>query len=140
SNDGRITRIGALLRRTKIDELPQFLNVLAGRMTLVGPRPESPDIVALYTPAQRTVLQVKPGITGPVQLESREESDAIPGGVAAIKFYAANLMNRKIQADLEYLRTRTVATDAHVVLSTTAYVLRACLRLPAQVVNRNVVS
>jgi lipopolysaccharide/colanic/teichoic acid biosynthesis glycosyltransferase len=130
--DPRITRVGRLLRKTKIDELPQFVNVLAGDMTLVGPRPESPDIVALYTPAQRSVLEVKPGATGRVQLESGEESESIPRGVDAGRFYVENLMDRKIQSDLEYLRTRTVATDAKVILETTAYVLRACLRRPAQ--------
>jgi len=65
-NDPRVTPLGRLLRKTKLDELPQFFNLLLGDMTLVGPRPESPEIVALYTPSQRVVLAVKPGVTGKV--------------------------------------------------------------------------
>jgi lipopolysaccharide/colanic/teichoic acid biosynthesis glycosyltransferase len=126
-NDPRITRLGNLLRRTKLDELPQFVNVLLGHMTLVGPRPESPDIVARYTPAQRAVLAVKPGITGRVQLDSKEESEAIPEGVKPEEYYVENLLEPKLLADLEYLRTRTPLTDARIILETAGFVLRNSL-------------
>src|ERR1700747_2092324 len=68
-NDSRITKVGAFLRKTKLDELPQFFNLLLGDLTLIGPRPEDPGIVEKYTPQQRQILQVKPGITGPTQLK-----------------------------------------------------------------------
>lgn len=124
-NDPRITRVGRYLRASKIDELPQFINVLTGDMTLVGPRPESPDIVERYTDSHRRVLDVKPGITGPVQLASGEESESIPPGVAADEHYVAHLMESKLRRDLEYLERRTASSDARVVLSTFAYVARA---------------
>ncbi len=128
ARDPRITRIGHFLRRTKLDELPQFINVFLGDMSLVGPRPESPDIVARYTPEQHKVLSAKPGVTGKVQLESGEESDAIPADVDAEEFYIHHLMDRKLRVDLEYLEHRTLASDARILMSTAAYVLRAFAR------------
>jgi lipopolysaccharide/colanic/teichoic acid biosynthesis glycosyltransferase len=126
--DPRITRVGDVLRRTKLDELPQFVNVLWGDMTLVGPRPESPDIVEAYTPSQRLVLQVKPGVTGRVQLDSGEESDNLPEGTEAREYYLKFVMDAKVRCDLEYLRRRTVRTDIGIVLQTATYVVAACLR------------
>ncbi len=124
-NDFRITRIGRLLRKTKLDELPQFINVLTGDMTLVGPRPESPEIVARYTPEQRAVLAVKPGVTGRVQLEAGEESESIPEGVDPHEYYLKHLMEPKLRRDLEYLGVRTPLSDAGIVLQTAAFVFRA---------------
>lgn len=123
--DPRVTRMGALLRRTKIDELPQFFNVLLGDMSLVGPRPESPEIVAKYTPEQARVLAAKPGVTGQVQLTSGEESDSIPQGVDAEEYYIRHLMDGKVRRDIEYLNTRTAGSDARIVFSTAFYVMRA---------------
>lgn len=127
--DPRVTRLGDLLRRTKLDEVPQFVNLLLGHMTLVGPRPESPDMVALYTPAQRAVLEVKPGVTGKAQLEAAEESETIPEGVAADEYYARYLLEPKIRRDLGYLAARTWRSDAKIVLATAIYVLRSSLRM-----------
>jgi lipopolysaccharide/colanic/teichoic acid biosynthesis glycosyltransferase len=127
-NDPRVTPLGRVLRKTKIDELPQFFNLLLGDMTLVGPRPESPDIVALYTPSQRVVLDVKPGVTGKVQLDSDDESETIPENVEAYDYYLTHLMDRKLRMDLDYLRGRTVLTDAKIVLATAGLVFRALAR------------
>lgn len=127
-NDPRVTPLGRILRKTKLDELPQFFNLLAGDMTLVGPRPESPEIVALYTPSQRVVLAVKPGVTGRVQLDSDDESDTIPEGVQAYDYYLAHLMDRKLRMDLDYLRGRTVISDVKIVLATAGLVFRAFAR------------
>jgi lipopolysaccharide/colanic/teichoic acid biosynthesis glycosyltransferase len=124
-NDARVTPIGRILRRTKLDELPQFFNLLLGDMTLVGPRPESPEIVALYTPMQRVVLVVKPGVTGKVQLESGDESETIPEGAQPFEYYLTHLMDRKLRMDLDYLRRRTVFTDLKIVLATAGLVFRA---------------
>lgn len=123
--DPRITRVGRFLRKTKLDELPQFLNVVLGDMTLVGPRPEDPEMVALYTPAQRAVLAVKPGVTGRVQLNSGDESAAIPEGVAPHEYYLQYLMERKIREDLDYLSARTPLSDARIVFETATFVLRS---------------
>jgi len=127
-NDPRVTPIGRILRKTKLDELPQFFNLLMGDMTLVGPRPESPEIVALYTPSQRVVLAVKPGVTGKVQLDSDDESETIPEGPGAYEYYLAHLMDRKLQMDLEYLHGRTVLTDTKIVLATAGLIFRAFAR------------
>lgn len=127
-NDTRVTRVGAILRRTKLDELPQFVNLLWGHMTLVGPRPESPEMVLLYTPAQRAVLKVKPGVTGKAQLEAGEESEAIPEGATAEEYYVQHLLEPKIRRDLDYLAARTTLSDARIVLATAAYVLHALWR------------
>jgi lipopolysaccharide/colanic/teichoic acid biosynthesis glycosyltransferase len=126
--DARITRVGALLRKTKIDELPQFINVVLGDMTLVGPRPEAPQLVARYTESQKTILAVKPGVTGPVQLESGEESECIPNGVDADEYYATHLMADKIRRDLSYLENRTAWSDTRLVFATAMYVFRSCNR------------
>ncbi len=121
--DPRITRIGRVLRRTKVDELPGFLNLLAGDITLVGPRPESPVFVARYSPAQREVLRVRPGLTGPNQLHLADEEALIPAGVDASEFYVEHILPAKVEADLAYLRTRTPVTDAYIVLRTTRLVI-----------------
>jgi len=121
--DSRVTSVGRLLRTTKLDEVPQFWNVLWGDMTLVGPRPEVPEIVDLYDARQRAVLAVTPGITGPVQLRWADESESIPEGDCGVRYYLDDLMDRKVRVDLEYLKTRTSLTDAQVVWDTAALVL-----------------
>jgi lipopolysaccharide/colanic/teichoic acid biosynthesis glycosyltransferase len=128
-NDARITRIGRFIRKTKLDELPQFINVLTGDMTLVGPRPESPEITALYTPSQCAVLAVKPGVTGRVQLESGEESESIPEGADPHRYYLEHLMEPKLRLDLDYLSVRTPLSDARIVLRTATYVVGQALSL-----------
>lgn len=127
-NDPRVTRIGRVLRRTKLDELPQFVNVLLGDMTLVGPRPEAPEIVAHYSSSQRAVLAAKPGITGCVQLSAGCEADNIPAGATAEEFYVRHLMAGKVQRDIEYLKTRTPWSDARVILASAAYIARALIQ------------
>jgi lipopolysaccharide/colanic/teichoic acid biosynthesis glycosyltransferase len=124
-HDPRVTRLGRILRRTKLDELPQFLDLLLGNMTLVGPRPEAPEIVAGYSDTQRAVLAVKPGITGFVQIETGCEADSIPADVRADEYYVRHLLDRKIARDIEYLRTRTPWSDARVIAGTAALMLRS---------------
>jgi len=126
-HDPRITNLGRILRVTKIDELPQFVNVFLGDMTLVGPRPEAPGIVALYTAAQRRVLDVKPGLTGRGQLAG-EESETIPQDAEPEHYYVTQLMHKKVHSDLQYLETRTPWSDARVVLDTVGFVFRAWSR------------
>jgi lipopolysaccharide/colanic/teichoic acid biosynthesis glycosyltransferase len=124
--DARITPLGRFLRATKIDELPQFFNLLLGDLTLVGPRPEDPKIVDLYTPEQRETLKVKPGITGPGQLYyTTDQAATIPDGVKPEQFYADHLLGEKLRIDLEYLKQRSALTDCRVVFQTIALLARA---------------
>lgn len=124
--DPRVTRVGALLRATKLDELPQLWNVVRGDMRLVGPRPEVPRYVDRYTPAQRALLAVRPGITDPASLAFRHESRLLANAPDPERLYVEDIMPRKLAINAQYLARRTLATDLRVVVST---VLLAVMRL-----------
>jgi lipopolysaccharide/colanic/teichoic acid biosynthesis glycosyltransferase len=98
-------------------------------MTLVGPRPESPDIVAIYDARQQRVLDVKPGVTGFVQLTVEEESDSFPLGVDPQAHYIKHVMDRKIQLDLNYETQRSALSDVWIVMRTAGRVARAVVGL-----------
>jgi lipopolysaccharide/colanic/teichoic acid biosynthesis glycosyltransferase len=117
SGDTRITRIGRWLRRTKLDELPQLLNVLLGDMSLVGPRPEDQRYVLLYTPEQRQVLNVRPGITSAASLAYRHEEQLLTGPDWE-KTYREEVMPAKLSIDLDYLARRTLLSDMVLILRT----------------------
>lgn len=111
-NDSRITRVGAILRRYRLDELPQLLDVVRGTMSLVGPRPELPEYVALYPPEARdVVLSVRPGITGPAAIAFRGESLILAGAVDPDDCYRRVLLPAKIALDVQYVRTRSMWLD-----------------------------
>jgi lipopolysaccharide/colanic/teichoic acid biosynthesis glycosyltransferase len=122
ANDARVTRSGRVLRRTKIDELPQLINVLRGEMGLVGPRPEDPRYVARYTPSQRELLGVRPGMTSPASLRYRKEESALTGPDWETA-YLGEVLPRKLALDLEYVRSRSTTSDARLVLRTLAALL-----------------
>ena len=124
ANDERITRVGRLLRRGKLDELPQLLNVLKGEMSLVGPRPEDPHYVALYTPEQRRVLAVRPGITSPASLHYRHEEQLLVGPDWE-KVYVEQVMPHKLQIELDYMERRTCSADLRVILETVLALFRS---------------
>jgi lipopolysaccharide/colanic/teichoic acid biosynthesis glycosyltransferase len=126
-DDPRITRVGRFLRRTKIDELPQLWNVLKGDMSLVGPRPEDPKYVAHYTPEQRQVLSVQPGITGPTALAFIDEEDLLRGGDPEVT-YVEKLMPRKLAVDLDYVRGHSFAGDLRILARTALAVARRPFR------------
>lgn len=121
--DPRITRVGRFLRRTKLDELPQLINVLRGEMSVVGPRPEDPRYVVLYTDEQRQVLNVRPGITSPASIAYRNE-EAMLVGDDWEKYYVEQIMPAKLAVDLEYARNAGLWRDVRVILGT----LRALFR------------
>jgi lipopolysaccharide/colanic/teichoic acid biosynthesis glycosyltransferase len=124
--DRRITKVGHFLRATKVDELPQFYNLLVGDLTLVGPRPEDLDIIRLYTPEQMETLKVKPGLTGPGQIfYTTDQADTIPEGVDPEQFYIDFLLDQKLRVDLEYLKRRTALSDCRVILRTIVLMARA---------------
>jgi lipopolysaccharide/colanic/teichoic acid biosynthesis glycosyltransferase len=113
-DDPRITTVGRLLRRAKIDELPQLFNVIKGDMSLVGPRPEDPRYVAMYTPEQRAVLAVRPGMTGPAVLDFIDEEDILRGGDAE-STYVAKVMPEKLAADLRYVESASFGRDMRLI-------------------------
>jgi lipopolysaccharide/colanic/teichoic acid biosynthesis glycosyltransferase len=110
--DPRVTQVGQVLRWTKLDELPQILNVIAGDMSLVGPRPEDPYFVNFYTEEQMAVLSVKPGLIGPSQIAGRDEADMYPEGCEDTeKYYIEHILPAKLERDLVYVRTATLWSD-----------------------------
>jgi len=134
--DSRITRLGKLMRKTKLDELPQLWNVLTGDMSFVGPRPEVPKYVEKYSAEQRRVLALKPGITDPATLEFRNEERLLAKAVnlgektrevqgetgteCAEEFYLHNCVPRKIQLSLAYAARANFWSDLVVILRTIA--------------------
>lgn len=126
ARDPRVTRVGNFLRKTKLDELPQFWNLLTGDLTLIGPRPEAPNIVAMYTDKQKEILHYKAGITGPTQLDFTEiEANCVPEGPRAEQFYIAHVLDQKIAAAVDYERRRTMFSDLVIVCRTVQLVLRS---------------
>lgn len=118
AGDSRVTPTGALLRRTKIDELPQLLNVLLGDMALVGPRPEVARYVAHYTPEEREVLRVRPGITDKASLEFIDEESVLAAADDPEREYIDVVMRKKLAINLEYLAQRSLWTDMRLICET----------------------
>ncbi|MBK1688144.1 sugar transferase [Rubrivivax gelatinosus] len=122
--DPRITRVGRWLRRTRIDELPQFIDVLQGTMSLVGPRPEVPRYVEFYPPELRErVLSVRPGITDPVSLAYADESELLARAADPEREYVEVLLPRKLQAAAAYAERATLWTDLGVLLRSVGVLL-----------------
>ena len=117
--DPRITRAGHVLRRTKLDELPQLLDVLAGTMSLVGPRPEVPRYVAMYPPAVRDkVLSVRPGITDPASIEYRDESTLLARAADPERVYIEQVMPAKLRYAAEYVDCMSLLNDVRLIGAT----------------------
>jgi lipopolysaccharide/colanic/teichoic acid biosynthesis glycosyltransferase len=121
--DSRITPLGRWLRRYKIDELPQLINVVRGEMSLVGPRPEDPAYVAHYTVEQRLLLSVRPGITSSASLQFRREEELLtgPNWQAA---YFKEILPQKLAIELAYLQRQTFWTDLELILKTILAIFR----------------
>jgi lipopolysaccharide/colanic/teichoic acid biosynthesis glycosyltransferase len=118
SGDPRITRIGQVLRKWKIDELPQLINVARGEMSLVGPRPEAPGYVQYYTPQQRQVLGAKPGMTGLAQVRFRHEESLLSRCGDPEMNYVEKIMPQKLAIDLEYIENQSVLLDLKLIIQT----------------------
>jgi lipopolysaccharide/colanic/teichoic acid biosynthesis glycosyltransferase len=124
ADDSRVYPFGALLRRTKIDELPQLLNVLKGEMTLVGPRPEAPEIVrSRYTQEDLTTLQVTPGLTSPGTLYYYTHCESALTGADVLEQYVNELLPAKLALDRVYLRRAGVLYDIRILLRTCAAIV-----------------
>jgi lipopolysaccharide/colanic/teichoic acid biosynthesis glycosyltransferase len=124
SGDARVTAIGRILRKTKVDELPQLWNVLVGEMSLVGPRPELPKYVASYTSEQRQALSVRPGISSIASIVFRNEEELLATVDDKERFYLEVLVPKKNDLDRLYARRVNFANDIKVVVGTMDTVIR----------------
>jgi lipopolysaccharide/colanic/teichoic acid biosynthesis glycosyltransferase len=118
SGDSRITRFGKILRKSKIDEIPQLINVLRGEMTLVGPRPEVPRYVNLFRQDYEEILRIRPGITDLASLKYRNESDMLRLAADPEKEYIAHVLPDKIALAKEYVRRSSLLFDISLMLRT----------------------
>lgn len=117
-HDSCITKSGYFIRKYKIDELPQLINVFIGDMSLVGPRPEVRKYVDLYTPEQRKVLDVRPGITDVASIKYRNENEILGAVENPDEYYINVIMPDKIRLNLDYLAKRSFFKDLEVIFAT----------------------
>lgn len=122
-NDPRITKTGEFLRKWKIDELPQFINVLLGHMSLVGPRPETPKMVDLYPNYYDVIFAVRPGITDYASIEFRNESEYYNSIEDSEKIYLEKILPIKIDLKLKYIENLSIKTDLEILLKTAATII-----------------
>lgn len=125
--DPRVTRVGKFLRMYKLDEIPQLLNVLRGEMSLVGPRPEDPRYVECYTPEQRGVFSVLPGIASPAAVQYRHEEDLLAEVPAEDldRVYQQEILPEKLALDLEYVENRSLLLDLKTLWGAVVRVLKS---------------
>ena len=116
--DPRITRVGYFIRKVKLDEFPQFMNVLSGEMSIVGPRPEVQEYVDLYTEEQRVILSVKPGITDYASLEYFKENELLGKSENPRETYINEIMPAKIELNKKYIARPTIGTDISIMWKT----------------------
>jgi len=121
-NDSRVTPIGRILRRTKVDELPQLINVLKGDMSLVGPRPEDPRYLDCYSAADRRLLEMRPGLTSPASIAFRNEEALLDGPDFEMR-YMKTVLPAKLSMDLSYMQSRTLWSDVKVIAETALVLL-----------------
>ena len=122
--DSRITGVGVFIRKYKLDEFPQFINVLIGNMSIVGPRPEVHEFVALYTEEQQKILTVKPGITDYASLEYFNENEQLAQSDDPKKTYIEEVMPHKIEINQKYLSRPTLGHDLQIIFKTIRRILK----------------
>lgn len=121
--DPRVTKVGYALRKYKLDELPQFFNVLFGDMSIVGPRPEVRRYVNLYSKEQQKVLSVKPGITDYASIEYSNENDLLSKAIDPEKTYIEEIMPAKLTLNLKYINEQSIAVDFKIMWQTAAKII-----------------
>jgi len=121
--DPRITKPGRFIRKYKLDELPQLFNILKGDMSIVGPRPEVPQYVALYTKEQDAIFAVRPGLSDFASLKYINESEVLEAQEDPIKFYTEVLMPEKVALGIEYAKAVSLPTDIGIILKTIAKII-----------------
>lgn len=122
--DPRVTRSGCYIRKYKLDELPQLINVFTGDMSLVGPRPEVRKYVDLYTPEQMHVLDVRPGITDPASIRYRNENELLAQVEDPDRYYVEVIMQDKLQLNLEYVEKQSFRFDLQLIFKTFSEIIR----------------
>lgn len=137
AGDRRITPVGKFLRRTKLDEMPQLLNVWRGEMSLVGPRPEVPDYRHVYSNGFERILQVRPGITDPVSLELADEENFLRQFADPLQAYEKILLPRKLELSLNYLQHRRLRDDVRLLVLTGLTAIGLRDRIPAHFQTEN---
>ncbi len=123
SKDPRVTKVGYYLRKYKLDELPQFINVLIGDMSIVGPRPEVKKYVDLYNEQQKKVLSIKPGITDYASIKYINENEILAHSENPEKTYIQEVMPEKLKINLEYIEKQNVLEDIKIILKTFTKIL-----------------
>ena len=118
SKDNRVTKVGYFIRKYKIDELPQLINVFVGDMSFVGPRPEVPKYVEMYNEEQRKVLSVRPGITDYASIEYRNENDILAKSDNPEQTYIDEVMPAKLKLNLRYISEMSLKTDLKIIFGT----------------------
>ena len=121
ATDQRITTVGRYLRRYKLDELPQLINIIRGEMNLVGPRPEDPRYTGLYDQKQQMIFSIRPGITSPASLYYRDEASLLVGPEWEEQYFH-EIMPKKLSIDLKYCETNTFWSDFSIILRTVSQV------------------
>jgi lipopolysaccharide/colanic/teichoic acid biosynthesis glycosyltransferase len=124
NRDPRITRSGMFIRKYKIDELPQLINVLFGDMSIVGPRPEVPKYVALYSSDQLKVLSVRPGISDFASIRYRNENEILSQAPDPEKFYVEQILPEKLKLNLDYINSQSFITDLKIILATLKVIIK----------------
>lgn len=117
-NDSRITRVGRFIRKSKLDELPQLINVFKGEMSFVGPRPEVPRYTEYYNKEQKKIFQIRPGITDYASIKYRNENDVLANSHDPEKTYIEEVMQDKLKINLAYLEKRSIFEDIVIILKT----------------------
>lgn len=123
-SDPRVTRVGRILRASYLDEIPQLINVLRGEMSIVGPRPETPEHVALYTAHERRVLDLRPGMAGPSTLGCMDEAERLATARDPARYYVDHLLHERVRLDLTYLKRRSIAYDVGLLARQLVAILR----------------
>ena len=124
ADDSRITGIGKFLRRFKLDELPQFFNVLKGEMSIVGPRPQIEWAVKMYSEEEKKILQLKPGITDYASIRFRDEGKILAGSADPDKTYMEKIHPEKMKLSLQYLQEKSFFTDMKIIVLTFTGIFR----------------
>lgn len=124
TNDRRITKVGAFIRKYKLDEFPQLINIIKGDMSIVGPRPEVRKYVDLYNEEQKKVLSVRPGLTDYASLEYINENEILGKASDPEKVYIEEIMPAKLQLNLRYIREQGLKTDLNIIFRTIGKILK----------------